>query len=526
MSRDIEKTDTREQLEDLSALKHVDTVHDDQALKIIAAYQGADAEWTPEEEQKLVRKIDFKLVPLMFITYGLIYYDKSMLSSAALFGLRKDLALTGNRYSMSSSIFYLGAIAGALPAALLAQRFPVERVAAGLICLWGLNIILTIECTDFKTLYVNRFFLGFLEAGLSPMLMIIVASFYKKTEQPLRLGSWWSAAGFISMFAPLVNYGFGHVKAALSPWKYMYIFAGSLTVVWGIVILLFLPPEPIHAKGFTERERYIAVARLRVNNAGIRNSHLKPAQVLEALTDIKFWLVFFCAFCIMIANGPLSTYLPIIIAGFGYSPLNSLLLTMPAGFVAGTCTLLSTYLAGKLSRRGGRSYVVVLFQFLVILGALLMWRLPHSNKAGGLAGLYLLASFAAPYGVIMSLQAANTAGYTKKTVTSSGLFMGYCLGNFAGPLLFRPQDAPQYEPGWQAVVITAFIALGLIVAYRFVCVLYNKKRNEAGIAEGVDHAFEDDLTDLKVTSCPNSTSYSAAADNSFRRTSSSATRSK
>lgn len=76
---------------------------------------------------------------------------------------------------------------------MLAQRFPVERVAACVIALWGVNLMLTIECHDYKGLYANRFFLGFLEAGLSPMLMIIVASFYKKTEQPLRLGSWWSA---------------------------------------------------------------------------------------------------------------------------------------------------------------------------------------------------------------------------------------------------------------------------------------------------------------------------------------------
>lgn len=82
-------------------------------------------------------------------------------------------------------------MAGALPVMMLAQKFPVERVATGIIAIWGVNLMLTIECRTFKGLYANRFFLGFL--GLSPMLMIIVASFYKKSEQPFRIGSWWSA---------------------------------------------------------------------------------------------------------------------------------------------------------------------------------------------------------------------------------------------------------------------------------------------------------------------------------------------
>lgn len=111
----------------------------------------------------------------------------------ALFGLRTELQLTGDRYSFSSSIFYLGYIAGALPAMLLAQRFPVERVAAGIIAVWGLTLLLTIQCHNFQGLYTQRFFLGFLEAGISPMLMIIVSSFYLKKEQPIRMGAWWAA---------------------------------------------------------------------------------------------------------------------------------------------------------------------------------------------------------------------------------------------------------------------------------------------------------------------------------------------
>jgi hypothetical protein len=59
----------------------VDTVHGDEALKVIAAVGGDDV-WDAQEEKKLVRKIDRRLMPILCITYGIQYYDKAMLSQA------------------------------------------------------------------------------------------------------------------------------------------------------------------------------------------------------------------------------------------------------------------------------------------------------------------------------------------------------------------------------------------------------------------------------------------------------------
>lgn len=83
----------------------------------------------------------------------------------------------------------------------------------------------------------------------------------------------------------------------------MYYFASAITMVWGVAIYFLLPPDPIRAKGFSDRERFILVARLRSNNSGVRNKSLKGAQILELFLDIKFWLMFAIAFLSMIANG-------------------------------------------------------------------------------------------------------------------------------------------------------------------------------------------------------------------------------
>lgn len=114
--------------------------------------------------------------------FGLVCYWQ------AIFGIREDLELTGNRYSMAASIFYLGFIGGAYPASQLAQRYPIERVAGGLVLVWGICFISTAACQSWQGLYAQRFCLGFLEAGISPIFMLIVGQFYKKDEQALMMG--------------------------------------------------------------------------------------------------------------------------------------------------------------------------------------------------------------------------------------------------------------------------------------------------------------------------------------------------
>jgi MFS family permease len=52
----------------------------------------------------------------------------------------------------------------------------------------------TAGCTNYQGLYAQRFFLGMIEAGVSPMFMLIVAGFYRKNEQALRMGAWYSAS--------------------------------------------------------------------------------------------------------------------------------------------------------------------------------------------------------------------------------------------------------------------------------------------------------------------------------------------
>ena len=87
------------------ARKNADTVHKDEAMKVLATYDG-DLYWTPQEEKVLVRKIDKRLIPILVLTYGLQYYDKAMLAQA----VRASLFQAGLKSYTDHSRLSLGCV--------------------------------------------------------------------------------------------------------------------------------------------------------------------------------------------------------------------------------------------------------------------------------------------------------------------------------------------------------------------------------------------------------------------------------
>lgn len=83
-----------------------------------------ESDYTHAERRSLLRHVDMVMMPLMFISYGLQYMDKALLSNAAQFGIIQDLSLykvtavdgkaivNSSRYSYVTLIFYWGYAVG------------------------------------------------------------------------------------------------------------------------------------------------------------------------------------------------------------------------------------------------------------------------------------------------------------------------------------------------------------------------------------------------------------------------------
>lgn len=58
-----------------------------------------DLEATPQEIKKVLRKIDRRVIPILFITYMLQYLDKNSINFASVYGLKQGTHLVGQDYS-------------------------------------------------------------------------------------------------------------------------------------------------------------------------------------------------------------------------------------------------------------------------------------------------------------------------------------------------------------------------------------------------------------------------------------------
>lgn len=76
-----------------------------------------------------------------------------------------------------------------------------------------------------------------------------------------------------------------------------------MTVVYAVVVGIFLPDNPVNAKFVSERQKAIAIDRVRGDQTGIENKTFKKSQMIEAFMDPKTWLMFLFNIWISIPNG-------------------------------------------------------------------------------------------------------------------------------------------------------------------------------------------------------------------------------
>jgi hypothetical protein len=88
---------------------------------------------------------------------------------------------------------------------------------------------------------------------------------------------------------------------------------------------------------------------------------------------------------------------------------------------------------------------MVVFLVISIVGTLMIKEIPMSQKWARLGGLWMFGGFSVTFPLMLSITASNVAGYTKKTTVNAVFFLGYCVGNIAGPLTFFAQEAPAYQ---------------------------------------------------------------------------------
>ncbi|KAH7114438.1 major facilitator superfamily domain-containing protein [Dendryphion nanum] len=462
----------------------------------------------PEVEKRVLRKIDLYLMPAMVFGYGLVYYDKAILGSAALFGMTGDLQLSvvdrstnppttnTSRLSWATSIFYFGQLVGSYPMTYLLQRFRARYVLGPAVMIWAVICAATAGVSNWKGLLVQRFFLGFTEAIVPTAFMITVSGYYTQSEQALRQTWWFSGTGWFTIIGGALNYGFAQIKGgALAPWQYIYVLAGGLTFLFGLWCFA-LPNSPLDAWFLTPEERLVATERLRAGQTGVRTQEIKWSQIKEAALDVKVWLVALIMASAYTVNGAVSGFGPLIVSTFGYSTLESIIFQFPLGAICAVGIPLTGFICSRY--RNIRVPTLLACCLPVIAGFAIIWKSEWGHRpAAPVVGYSIIGFFGPVVGLIVTLGAGNVAGESKKSFMASAVFVAYCVGNIVGPQLVKSQTKAQHYPElWTGLIICYCITiLGASALY---VVLYreNKRRDALNLdkEEGSRLAFKD-LTD-------------------------------
>ncbi|KAJ9151759.1 Major facilitator superfamily domain, general substrate transporter [Pleurostoma richardsiae] len=447
------------------------------------------------EARRVLRKIDLNLMPLLCVTYLIQFLDKSCVSYAALWGMKTDAHLVGDQYSWLTTIFYLGYMASEFPANILFQKFNITLTCGIAIVLWGVVLLCMTGADNFPGLLVARMFLGMLESGVSPCFVLLTSMFYRRNEQPLRTGIWFSMNGLANILGGLIGYGIGFIKADIPAWKFPFVIFGSATILWGFLFLWLAPSNPTKARWLTPEEKSIAVLRLADNETGIDNKHFKWYQVKEAVMDPAFWLLNLNTIANTIPNGSVTAFGPLIVNGFGFTKFQSTLLNMPSG----ACQIMALWISGyiTLKVKGVRHFVMIGGVFVAIIGSALIYALPDSHRVARLIGYYLLVGFSVTFVQGLNLIQANVAGRTKKTVFTASIFVTYCVGNLIGPQLFFEHEAPRYQSGFASMLVCFGVQVLFVGLLYVVYLRENRKRDR--FTAGAPPAEEGDMIMLGLS---------------------------
>ncbi|EMC94293.1 hypothetical protein BAUCODRAFT_36764 [Baudoinia panamericana UAMH 10762] len=444
--------------------------------------QSAGEDLDPNEAKKVLRKIDFRVVPVLFIIYLLQYLDKNGINYASVYGLQAGTHLHGQDYAWLSSIFYFGYLVSQYPCGYLLQRLPLAKVIGATTLGWGVILITTPACYNFTGIAINRFLLGAVEATVNPGFVLVMSIWYTSAEQPLRLESYYCTNGIATMFGGLIGYAVGHIKTGLPRWMYVFLIFGACSIAAGIWSLLVLPDQPSTAKFLSERERTVAVERVAANRQGVKNRHFKTRQLWQTLYDPKTWILFVMAVGAQVPNSAITSFTSLIIKGFGVGTLGTQYLQIPGGAIQFVALLAGGFICSRWPNT--RCMVMIAANAICICGAALLVGLPTTNKWGRLVGLWLCYFQGLGFSMSLTIISSNIAGSTKKQLTGAILFTGYCVGNIIGPQTFKSSEAPYYHSAYIAMLVGYTVKLLMVVVLYVYMWSVNKKRDREMMAEG------------------------------------------
>ncbi|EXJ80382.1 hypothetical protein A1O1_08526 [Capronia coronata CBS 617.96] len=394
--------------------------------------------------KKLIRKLDWALLPFLALLYLLSFLDRTNIGNARLAGLEMDLGMTGLDYNVALAVFFPFYVAAEVPSNLMMKRTRPSIWIPTIMVAWGVCCTLMGLVHNFAGLLAARAALGIAEGGLFPGVTFYITMWYRRHECGLRMAIFFSAATAAGAFGGLLARGIIEMDGigGKAGWAWIFILEGIITLIVAGMAFVVMNDYPSTAKFLTPEERKEVARRLEHDRSSLADE-FSMKYFWDAVKDWKIWVHMFITIGVYTPLYSVSLFLPTIVRTLGYTNETAQLMTVPPYIVACFCCISGGFAADKLKSRG---VFMIGFNCIALTGLtmLIASQNPHVKYAGCFffaAGIYSNV----PQGVAWN--GNNIAGTVKRGV---GIAMHVGFGNLGGAIsgfIYLSTDSPKFTKG-------------------------------------------------------------------------------
>ncbi|TYJ58266.1 hypothetical protein B9479_001092 [Cryptococcus floricola] len=453
---------------------------------------GGHVDYTAEDNKRVLRKIDLFVCLPMCLVYFIQQLDKSSVSYAAVFDLKKEANLHGSEYSWLSSVVYCAQLVCQPLSSYALIVLPVKYWVVFNMTAWSIVTMCTAAATNFTGLLLARMFLGVFEATIMPSFILITQMWWIRREQSYRTVAYQVANSFAAIFGPLLAYAIGKAvdgSTTVKPYQGIFLFMGGISLVLVPFVWFMMPNSPTTAKFLRGgNDRLIAIDRLKDNRTGTKASKFKWDQFWETYKDPKTYMWFAMWLLCAIPSGGIGAFGGLITKGFGFDTFTTILLQMPPGAIGIITILVGIYITNKIKMRWPVLATICIFP---IAGACAITQVQTSKTGALMASYYVAYLFSAIQPLLVSWCNLNCAGTTKRVLTTATMFAGLTVGNIVGPQVYLDRESPTYHTGLYVDIACWCLLFLLVIAMGFYLKVLNRRQEARRVALGMPANLKD-----------------------------------
>lgn len=450
------------------------------AAHTVDAVNLAAYSFTQEENDRLVRKLDLHILPLIWGCYLFNSLDRGNVSNAKSDGMTTDLHFPYNGYGIMLSVFYITFSTMAIPGVLLTRKIGAKWTVPGYMAGWGLMATVNAGCRNFGGVVAVRLILGAFEAGFIPSLMLLLTSFYTRGELAKRVAVFYSCNAISGAFSGLLAYGVFQVKSRLWGWQILFLIEGTITIAFAALVFWLLPFAPSSASFLSDREKAVAMLRILKDGSSETETKLNHRAFLAPLRDWKYYVFTIISLFYGVATSVASNFLTQIIGRFNYSVVKTNLFTVAPYTAAAIFLFALSWSSDHFRERG---FHLALCFVLVLVGCIILVCIPVSSKGVGYFATFLITMGSLTPSVIFHpwYQNNDASEDGRAFRVGSVVFIGNAAG-IVSANIFLAKWEPQYRIPLAIVAGMEGVALILTVGLRMWMTMDNRRRNrEQGV---------------------------------------------